>query len=139
MTRDEVVEILRLRWKLTEQKFGDERADAWHEVLAHHDYARIRARLTTLVRQGQSSVELADLTAGIVTDRDEPRDIRPHPDRCWHLERTDITETHSRCNTCSADLYSQNDPRIASQWAKWVEKGRQEARNQRALNAKETA
>ena len=60
---------------------------------------------------------------------DLPR--RTTPDDCEHTDRFDITPTHSRCNRCRADLYSANDPRIASQWARWVEEGRAQARADR--------
>ena len=70
MTRDEVVELLRLRWRLTDGKltFNDEKVDAWHSHLSRHDYGRLRARMTTTL-----AVTLQDLTSGIkVPERDAP-------------------------------------------------------------------
>jgi hypothetical protein len=78
VNRAEVTELLRYRRVLTGELFGEHHVEPWHEVLAVHDYGRIRARLVTLVRSGVTKIEVGHLTAGI---KPPERDIPTHSPR----------------------------------------------------------
>ncbi len=61
MTRDEVVALLRLRWQTCDQRFSDETADAWHEVLEPVGNAAAFRALHELIRGGATKVALGHL------------------------------------------------------------------------------
>lgn len=60
MTRDEVVELLRSRWRLTGQRFGEDSVDIWHEALGTIDYQPARRALIQVARD-QKRIDFADL------------------------------------------------------------------------------
>lgn len=81
MNRDDVVGLLRLRYQLTDQRFGDDTVDAWHELLERVDPLSARRALKELVRGGAIKVacgQLAERCAPPVTRSTEtPPDDEP--------------------------------------------------------------
>ena len=120
LTRADVEEILRLRYEFTKEKWGDGTVDAWWELLGDLDAVAVRRRIRELIRGGATSIPPGLLASSAPSG--PARSTESH--ECSHEDRTHATDTHSRCNRCRAELYSANDPRIATQWDRWVAEGK---------------
>jgi hypothetical protein len=91
MTRDDTVELLRLRWSITGQRFNDATADAWAEMLDDVQLPYARTRLRDLVRAGATRVEVGQLCEGLTADgrnKYQP----PPPEPCDTCDGTGLRE-----------------------------------------------
>lgn len=83
MTRDQTVELLRIRWRLTGQRMGDETADTWHEALegVDLDFPRARHTMIDLCRHS-THVSFADFCQAFTPKTRRPYDV----DTIWTTE-----------------------------------------------------
>lgn len=61
MTRDDVLALLRRRWRSTDQRFDEDTVDVWWEQLADIDTARAMRAFKNTIDGGATKVALGDI------------------------------------------------------------------------------
>ena len=91
MTRDETVELLRIRWRLDAGRFDQDTADTWHEALTDLNFRLARHTMIDLCR-AQDRVTFADFCQAVTPHRRRPYDETGddwwanHPELADHIE-----------------------------------------------------
>lgn len=87
MNRDETTELLRLRWNLTNERFGEDTVTAWHDMFRNIDNDVARHALQAAAREGPR-VSISDIFKHAPPRR--PYDTDPDPPFVMTAEQNEL-------------------------------------------------
>jgi hypothetical protein len=129
MTRDDVLALLRRRWRSTDQRFDEETVDVWWEQLGDIDTARAFRALKATIDGGATKVALGDICR-LAVDRPKVDVQHRYEFGSENPEHPDYREPGCECyrDTKGAWQLCAMHTERATRWLGIIERGREERR-----------